>query len=127
MGIVDAQLEALQRLFPGASAEALSNGATLVTVPDVRLPDGWSQASATVSFLVPVGYPMAKPDCFYTDPELRLRGAGMPANTGINGQPIPDKPEPRLWFSWHLASWNPNRDSLLTYVRVVQDRFAQVR
>jgi len=29
-----------------------------------------------------------------------------------------------MWWSWHLQAWNPNRDDLYTYMRVIERRFA---
>ena len=124
-GPLQGQLERLAHSFPGSSATALSDGSVLVTVPGVRLPPGWSQPATTVGFIVPVGYPIAKPDCFYTDAGLRLANGALPMNA--NPQQVPHTTELRLWFSWHLASWNPGKDSLLNYLRVIQDRLARTQ
>ena len=123
--LVEEQLAEVQGSFPGARAVALPGGITLVTVPDMPLPAGWSQPTTTVSFIVPVGYPMARPDCFFADPSLRLATGGMPMNTGQ--QALPGTAQMQLWFSWHLASWNPSTDTLLTYLRVIRDRLARVQ
>jgi hypothetical protein len=124
-GPIEEQLTRLQETYPGAEAISLPDGTALVTIPRVSLPPGWNQPVSGVSFIVPVGYPMARPDCFWADSNLRLAGGGMPQNAGVNQ--APGQPEPRLWFSWHLAAWNPASDSLLTYLRVIQRRFAELR
>lgn len=124
-GPVDDQLTTVRRLWPQALARPLLDGTTLVTIPDVPLPTGWSHSAATVSFVVPTGYPVAKPDCFYADVGLRLAHGAMPQSSQLNH--LPGTNEPRLWFSWHVALWNPTTDSLLTYVRVIQRRLAEVR
>lgn len=125
ISLVDEQLAALQQAFPGASARPLGNGTTLVTVPGVALPHGWNLPTTEISFLIPVGYPMARPDCFWADGSLRLAHGGIPMNTGI--QPVPGLVDQRLWFSWHLSTWDPARDALLTYVRVVQNRLGRAQ
>lgn len=123
-GPVEAQLDAVRAVFPEASAVARSDGTALVTVPGVPLPPGWNAPTTTIYFLAPAGYPMAQPDCFWADPTLRLAGGAMPQSSGLNS--IPGETEPRLWFSWHLTGgWNPVRDTLLSYVRTIQGRFAK--
>lgn len=126
LGPVDTQLAALRQAYAGASARQLPDGTIMITVPDVELPEGWNQPATAVRFLVPVGYPMARPDCFWTDAGLRLANGGIPQNAS-GPQQVPHVPEPGFWFSWHLAAWNPATDSLLTYLRVIQNRLWQVR
>jgi hypothetical protein len=122
VGVLEEQLAALRKLFPRASVESAEGGAVLVTIPDVPLPPGWSQASTTVRFLAPAGYPMARPDCFWADASLRLANGGNPQNGSPN--PIPGRAEPQMWFSWHLQSWNPVTDTLVTFLRAIQRRFS---
>jgi len=124
-GPIEDQMQHIRRVCPQALTRALSDGTTLVTIADVPLPAGWSQPTTAVNFVVPTGYPVAKPDCFYADAELRLANGGMPQSSGPNV--LPGTSESRLWFSWHIASWNPATDSLLTYLRVIQRRLAEVR
>jgi hypothetical protein len=123
--IVEQQLASLRQIHAGASASPLPTGAHLITVPNVTVPDGWSRSVTTVLFLTPPGYPSAQPDCFWVEPgQLRLANQGTPQGTN-DSNPIPGLAPPRqfTWFSWHLQSWNPNRDSLLTYFNVIMKRF----
>ena|SRR5437762_313248 len=120
------QFEALRAEFPAAIMEPLPSGAALISIPDFPLPPGWSQPRTTVRFLAPVGYPMAKPDSFWASPELRLQNGAMPQAT--NQSAIPEaNGSPQLMYSWHLGQWNPNRDGLLTYLRVIEQRLRQVQ
>jgi len=121
----DIQLAELHARHTGVSATTLPSGTHLVIAPDVSLPDGWNRRSTTVRFLVQSSYPYAKPDCFWTDADLRLATGAMPTNTGQN--PIPEMPgQPCLWFSWHLEQWNPARDTLSTWFSVVCRRFGHL-
>lgn len=124
-GPLDAQLQQFRRVCPEAVMTLLPDGTTLVTVTNVALPEGWTHKTTMVNFIVPTGYPIAKPDCFYVDAWIRLAGGGMPQNSGLNA--LPGTGESRLWFSWHVSAWNPTCDSLLTYFRVIQRRLAEVR
>ena len=122
---LDVQLGDLRAAFPQAQATAQAGGAVLVELPDLALPAGWNQTHTTVYFLVPLGYPLSQPDCFWTDGTLRLDTGAMPMNTGVN--PLPQMEHlPTLWFSWHVSAWNPAHDDLLTYTRVIQNRLNQV-
>lgn len=125
MNPVEQQFECLKVQFGNASIQSLPNGTFLVTIPALILPAGWNNALTTVKFVIPVGYPLAKPDCFWVDAGLRLASGATPQNTGSN--PIPGAAGPQLWFSWHVATWSPSRDTLLTYVRVIQNRFKELR
>jgi hypothetical protein len=119
------QFEVLRVSAPQASMQALPDGSHLVVVPAYELPEGWSKTSVDVKFIAPVGYPLARPDCFWTDPDLRLKTGNQPMNTGNNA--LPYSPAAHLWFSWHVGSWNPNNDSLLTYLYVIKRRLHDPR
>jgi len=116
------------RQAPGYERAVLhrrGDGTAVLEVPDVVLPPGWNAPSTTVYVLVPVGYPVAKPDCFWASEQLRLAHGGMPTNTAINSNL--GEPQPKLWFSFHPASWAANSDDLYTYLKVVRRRLADVR
>ncbi len=112
-----------------ATATPLPSGAHLITVPNVKLPDGWSAATVTILFLTPPGYPSAQPDCFWVEPgQFRLKNGGTPQGSN-DSNPIPELVPPRqfTWFSWHLQGWNPNRDSLITFFKVIMKRFESLQ
>ena len=120
MGIVEQQLEELQREFPGASAEVRGDGSTLVSVPNVSLPAGWNRSQTLVQFIAPLGFPMAQPDCFWAEEGLRLANGSIPKSAGMQ-TPVFGGPA-KLWFSWHVGSWNGSRDTLRSYVAVIMSR-----
>lgn len=125
VGPVQAQVEALTSSYAAVEAVTRVDGTTLIQVPSVPLPPGWNKPATRVWFVVPVGYPLARPDCFWAEHDLRLGNGGMPANSGM--QTIPGTTQQGLWFSWHISSWDPGRDSLASYVRVMRERLARVR
>jgi hypothetical protein len=122
MSILDIQFADLkaQPNCAGADLQLLPDGSAVLTIPNFPLPAGWSKPTATIRFVAPVGYPHAKPDCFWADPDLRLQSNAMPQATNIT--PIPGTAISNLWFSWHTTHWDPNRDSLITYLNVVRQR-----
>lgn len=115
------QFELLKAQYPSASCEALPNGAALITIYDFPLPAGWSQSATTVTVVAPVGYPLAKPDFFWTSPELRLGDGALPQ--AAMPMPMPESNgKVLLRFSWHINEWNPSRDNLVTFLRVIEHR-----
>lgn len=122
---LERQLQALKEAFADSSFTLLPTGATLIVVPKMTLPDGWSSASTSIRFLAPVGYPFATPDCFWADDDLRLKSGAQPQASNV--QNIPGTTETGLWFSWHLQTWNPNRDSLISFLHAILRRLYDVR
>jgi hypothetical protein len=121
---LEAELEELRARFPGSTIAHIG-GPSVVSVPGVRLPPGWSQEQVTVHFLVPVGYPHANPDCFNVDEGLRLVSGAMPQSAQHQPMPVVGN---TLWFSWHLQKpWKPGRDTLLTWMGVITARLADAR
>lgn len=126
--IVEQQLDLLRKDYPEASATPLPTGAHLITIPNVAIPHGWNRQTTTILFLAPPGYPGAQPDCFWVEPgQMRLEAGGTPQGAN-DSNPIPGAPPRQLtWFSWHLQSWNPNQDSLVTYFNVIMQRFRSLQ
>jgi hypothetical protein len=109
--------------------EMLPNGGMLITVDGVDLGPGWNREKATVLFLAPPGYPAAQPDCFWVQPNgLRLENGATPQASN-DSNPIPGDTGGRsaTWFSWHLSSWNPGHDTLVTYFKVIMNRLKPAR
>lgn len=117
--------EQLASSFPDPSITDGGEGSSLVELPKVLLPVGWSMVAVPVWFLLPVGYPAAQPDCFWTDANLRLASGQTPANSGPQALPLIGAQA--LWFSWHLTAWRPSHDSVTTYARFCLRRFDDPR
>jgi E2/UBC family protein E len=124
--IVQRQLEELQQLYrTGVRHQELGSGAILIEISGVVLPAGWTKPSTSIRFIAPVGYPFAAPDCFWTDEDLRISPGVQPQST--NFQPIPEANLPGMWFSWHVQGWNPNRNTLVTFAKLIEQRLADLR
>jgi len=124
--IFDEQYRKLVESNHGTNFRFLGDGTILVHVPMVTLPTGWNQTQTSIWYHIPIGYPVAKPDCFWTDLNLRLaNGEMLPMNTSIQN-PMPDGTT-QLWFSWHSALWNPNADNLTTYLHMIEARLRELR
>ncbi len=107
----------------------LSSGGALIKIVGLKV-EGWNRDIADLLFVVPPGYPAGPPDCFWVEPGgFRLADGGTPQNSN-DGSPIPgDVQEARstTWFSWHVQSWNPSRDTLITYLNVILSRLNPAR
>ena len=112
--------------YKDAVLQGLPDGSFVVTIPNVVTGPKWSVPTTTVRFHVPVQYPTARPDCFWTDAALLLEGGRVPQNTGENALPGGAN-VPLRWFSWHVTHWSPNDDTLTTYLNVIRNRFADPR
>jgi hypothetical protein len=128
--LLDRQLQELRLRYKDATATPLPSGAYLIDVPNFRLdPNEWNRDATSILFLAPPGFPAAPPDCFWASPSgLRLKGEGTPKNTS-DSNPIPGLTplRPTTWFSWHVQGWDPNSNSLLTYMSVIKTRLSPAR
>ncbi len=122
---LDTQFEILKSSYPDAELTKLPSGAAEVRIPNVLLGNGWSKQQVTIRFLAPAGYPISQPDCFWTDQDLRLSNTAMPQVSNFTA--MPEVNVPLLWFSWHVGKWNPNRDNLLSFVKVIEARLKDAR
>jgi hypothetical protein len=140
--IKDQFAQVLER-FPQAQMEIEDpediqvNKETILHLPELQLPPGWSKDKASIRFEVPVGFPFQAPRNFYSDLDLQVRsehghGYHIPKTTNpaeLNGQKL-------LRFFWKIARreysyvhslyWSPSSDTLMTYIRVIQSRFRQL-
>jgi hypothetical protein len=123
MGPLDVHVQRLMARVPQALTRPVPDAGMLVTLPALPLGAGWNKSSTEVHFFAPVGYPFAKPDCFWADDDLRLASGASPQNTGNN--PMPGLGKAALWFSWHTDHWNATRDDLMTWVASIKDRLSR--
>ena len=122
MSVLELQLQQLRDRYPAIEVTHLASGTHLVTIQDVSLPEGWTKRASSIRFLVPAAYPFAALDCFWADNDLRLADGRLPQNAAAENIP-PETAAPGLWFSWHLAQpWNPNRDTLSSWMNTINDR-----
>lgn len=126
--LLQAQLRELETEYPRdgnpVTCDPVGDGSFVIKVPSVCIPSGWTANEADIWFVVPVQYPSARPDCFWTSASLLLQGGRIPQNTGPNPLPRGTPPSPLRWFSWHVTQWSPIGDTLATYLQVIRRRFA---
>jgi hypothetical protein len=125
VGPLQIHIERLLGRCPDARVREVNGSGTLVSLTHFALPAGWNKSSTAIHFFAPQGYPFAKPDCFWTDEDLRLASGAMPQNANCSN-PMPGLGKSALWFSWHTEHWNANRDDLLTWVASIKERLSRL-
>jgi hypothetical protein len=70
--LIEEGIERLRTKWPQSHAVPSKYGHNLIIVPSVILPKGWKQNICTVLFIVPPGYPAARPDHFFTDIDIEF-------------------------------------------------------
>lgn len=107
--------EQVARRWPASTLGEKPDGSFVITIPEFPLAAGmYNQQQTRMWFVVPVGFPQACPENFWTDAALRLRSGGVPSHTW----PTP------AGVSWvhRLLFWDPQRDSLVNYVGSITRR-----
>lgn len=120
IGPLEVHLQRLRARYAGASMQDLQGGGSVITVPNISLPQGWCKPITAVHFWAQAGYPYSRLDCFWADPDLRLASGGMPQASGFgNGPPMLNG---NVWFSWHTDHWNAGRDDFNTWMASIRER-----
>lgn len=72
---------------------------------------------------LPFSYPNGKPDMFWVDENFVLKDGKVPKAAEVIETWLGKR---RRRFSWHLSSWNPGADNLLTYLEFINNRLAKL-
>jgi hypothetical protein len=146
MDSFESQLARLRSRYPGASATAIKHG-HLIVIPQMPTIGNWSTRAIEVRF---VALPYSGwPTNFWAYPDIHVAGSGWPHHSfgGIGKWWVPDEtdepfpngetgrssPMPGCpgfhgrWFQLRPQSWNPNRDSLFTFAKMIEMRLQDDR
>jgi len=95
-------------------------GFVCVIIRGLKLASIYKQRVADLLVRLPPGFPMARPDMFWTEPHIQLATGAFPvcANTfDVNY-------DGRQWQRWsrHLdaSQWRPGRDNLQTFLGIIR-------
>jgi Prokaryotic E2 family E len=85
------------------------------------IPNGYNCSVADLLVRIPLSYPDAGPDMFWTNPQLTLANGTAPQAANQVESYLGQQ-----WrrFSWH-TTWKPNNDNLQNYVHFVRRRLEQ--
>lgn len=103
----------------GYNIEVKEDSEICIIFKDYRIPSNiWNCDKTDLLVITHPTYPNAKMDMFWVDPPIALK-------SGAQAQAVsPETRCGRSWlrFSWHVQTWNPAHDNLMTYLNVVDDR-----
>jgi len=94
------------------------SGELLVVIHHFALPAAYNPRECDLLVRLPVGYPNANPDMYWTRPDVQLAGGGTPRAA--------EHREPYLGTSWQRWSrhfpggWRPGIDGLRSYLAAVR-------
>ena len=98
----------------------------LVVFPMFPVPQGkYNMENVRLLVRVPLAYPNAGLDMFYTQPDLKLASGASPQQSEVL-----ETLAGAVWrrFSWHRnIPWIPGRDSLVGFVSFIEDNLARGR
>ena len=117
---LQAHIDALRK--EGRTIETIQGDEIGIIIKSYPLPPAiWNQPSADLLIKTHPTYPNATIDMFWIDPPISLRSGNVANGT------TPDTQFGKQWqrFSWHVGSWDPAHDNLLTYLTVVDDRLSR--
>jgi hypothetical protein len=117
------QMADVWRRYPDATLTALSNGMHRVTIPRLALPTPdqapafarYSKDATALHVMLPLGFPLVKPELFWTDADLRCEHGGYPYCT----DPFLRwywEPENTLRWWIRPLTWNGYRDAIYNYL-----------
>lgn len=93
-----------------------------VVICGYGVPPQYSKSTTDLLLRLPMSYPNGKPDMFWTDTGLTLKGGGSPQQANVIESYLGQQ-----WrrFSRHPQGWNPGSDNLRTYLEFVNARLAK--
>lgn len=104
----------------GHKIEVTVNSEIHIVFKDYKISDNiWNRNSTDILVITHPTYPNAKMDMFWVDPPISLKSGKVAQAANTTENKIG-----KNWqrFSWHVPTWNPAHDNLITYLNVVDDR-----
>ena len=117
-------IEEVRALCEEGLTASLSEADGVANVLIINYPVRSRYNKATIELLLrfPLSYTNGKPDMFWTDEDFVLKSGGTPKSADQFETYLGKR---RRRFSWHLSSWNPGVDNLVTFLEFVENRLAK--
>ena len=116
---LEPEIEKLRTEFGGCEVRPQPDGSVVLALGPVALDSGWGQAESRVFLVVPPGYPDQRPQSFFADGGLKLASGSEPKCSGQNTV----AGEPATYFCWNPQVWDPSKDDLWKYAKLMAERF----
>lgn len=88
-----------------------------IIIQDYAFPEAYHPRQASLLIIIPAGYPNAKPDMFWTNPDIRMINGSWPKSSEVH-----QDFQGMNWQRWsrHLNNWRSGVDNLKTYMASVR-------
>lgn len=99
-----------------------AEGMICILIREFLLPRKFNKAITSLLIMLPLSYPNGRPDMFWIDSDILLSNGAVPQSADLIETHIN-----RQWrrFSWHLSTWNPSTDNILTYLEFIKTRLSK--
>lgn len=102
---VKSQIERVKRDYPNLELIQQPDGSIQILINDFYLPPHWGKEKTNIMIKLPPGYPQAMPSGF----QAQLDGQNWKG------------------FCWRPSSWNPSKDNLWKWVKLIEKFFEENR
>jgi len=99
------QIDRVKQEYPDIEVSQQPDGSIRILVKNFSLPSHWGRDKTSIMITLPPGYPQTMPSGF----QAQLDGQNW---TG---------------YCWRPASWNPSRDNLWKWVKLIEKFFEENR
>lgn len=117
--LLEPEVEKLREEFGTCDVRSQPDGTVVLVLGPVSLNSGWGIGESRIFLVVPPGYPEQRPQGFFADGGLTLAG-GAPAKcsgpTNVAGEAVTS-------FCWNPQLWDPAKDDLWKYAKLMAERF----
>lgn len=98
-------------------------GGVHLILKNFPFPETYLPRQSDVLIMIPVGYPNAQLDMFWTYPEVKLADGNVPVTTE-HRQEFHEK----IWQRWSRhGPWRPSKDNLMTFISSIKSELQKGR
>jgi multiubiquitin len=116
---LEPEIEKLHAEFGSCDVRPQPDGSVVLALGPVSLKSGWGRGESRIFLVVPPGYPEQRPQGFFAEGGLTLAG-GAPAKcsgqANVGGDAVTS-------FCWNPELWDPSKDDLWKYAKLMAERF----
>jgi hypothetical protein len=116
---LEPEIEKLRAEFGSCDARPQPDGSVVLAVGPVALNSGWGCGESRIFLVVPPGHPEQRPQGFFADGGLTLVGgtaAKCSGQANVAGEAVTS-------FCWNPELWDPAKDDLWKYAKLMAERF----
>jgi hypothetical protein len=116
---LEPEVKKIRTEFGSCDVRSQPDGSVVLVIGPVALNSGWGRPESRIFIVVPPGYPEQRPQGFFADGGLTLAGGAQAKGSGqthVVG-------EPATSFCWNPQLWDPSKDDLWKYAKLMAERF----